>query len=76
MSATPLAFSGFYAVYYADGVFNEGVMDLFGAALVFHCMVAFVQDWRFLQLAVKTCAALLLGWHVYALLLPFIWPMR
>ena len=76
LSATPLAFSGFYAVYYADGVFNEGVMDLFGAALVFHGMVAFVQDGRFRQLAVKTCAALLLGWHVYALILPFIWPMR
>ena len=71
-AATALAFSGFYAVYYADGVFNEGVMDMFGAALVFHGMVAFVQDGRFRQLAVKTCAALLLGWHVYALLLPFI----
>lgn len=27
---------------------------------------------RFAQLLVKTCVALLLGWHVYALLLPFI----
>ena len=35
-AAAALAFSGFYAVYYADGVFGEGVMDLFGAALVFH----------------------------------------
>ena len=70
-AAAALAFSGFYAVYYADGVFNEGVMDLFGAALVFHGMVVFVQDGRFPQLAAKTCAALLLGWHVYALILPF-----
>ena len=71
-AATSLAFSGFYAVYYADALFNEGVMDLFGAALVFHGMAVFVQEGRFRQLLVKTCAALLLGWHVYALLLPFI----
>ena len=71
-AAVALAFSGFYAVYYADGVFGEGVMDLFGAALVFHGMAVFMQEGRFRQLLVKTCAALLLGWHVYALLLPFI----
>ena len=47
-------------------------MDPFGAALVFHGMAVFVQEGRFRQLLVKTCAALLLGWHVYALLLPFI----
>ena len=47
-------------------------MDLFGAALVFHGMTAFVQEGRFRQLLIKTCAALLLGWHVYGLLLPFI----
>ena len=72
LAAVALAFSGFYAVYYADGVFGEGVMDLFGAALVFHGMAVFAQDGRFRQLLVKTCAALLVGWHVYALLLPFI----
>ena len=72
IAAVPLAFSGFYAVYYADAVFNEAVMDLFGAALAFHGMVVFVQEGRFRQMVVKACAALLLGWHVYALLLPFI----
>ena len=71
LAATMLAFSGFYAVYFADEVSNESVMDLFGAALVFHGMVVFVQEGRFRQLLVKTCAALLLGWHVYALILPF-----
>ena len=71
LAATLLAFSGFYAVYLADSVLSEGVMDLFGAALVFHGMAVFVQEGRFRQLAVKTCAALLLGWHVYALILPF-----
>ena len=72
LAATLLAFSGLYALYYADGVFNEGVMDMFGAALAFHGMTVFVQEGRFRQLLVKTCAALLIGWHVYALLLPFI----
>ena len=72
LAAVALAFSGLYAVYYADEVSNESVMDLFGAALVFHGMTVFVQEGRFRQLLVKTCAALLLGWRVYALLLPFI----
>ena len=72
LSATLFAFSGFYALYYADAVSGESVMDMFGAGLVFHGMVAFVQEGRFRQLLIKTCAALLLGWHVYALLLPFI----
>jgi len=71
LAAAALAFSGFYAVYYADAVSNESVMDLFGAGLVFHGMAIFVQEGRFRQLLIKTCAALLLGWHVYALLLPF-----
>ena len=72
LAATPLAFSGLYAVYYADGVLTEGAMDMFGAALVLHGMAVFVQEGRFRQLLVKTCAALFIGWHVYALLLPFI----
>ena len=40
--------------------------------LVFHGMAIFVQEGRFRQLLVKSCVALLLGWHVYAFLLPFI----
>ena len=71
-AATTLAFSGFYALYYADYVSGESVMDMFGVGLAFHGMVVFIQEGRFRQLLVKTCAALLLGWHVYALLLPFI----
>ena len=35
-------------------------------------MVVFVQERRFLQLLFKTCIALLLGWHVYSLLFPFV----
>ena len=72
IAAALTAFSGLYAVYYADAVFSENVMELFGVALTFHGMAVFVQEGRFRQLVVKACAALLLGWHVYALLLPFI----
>ena len=71
LAATLLAFSGFYAVYHADEVHTESVMDVFGAALAFHGMAVFAQEGRFRQLLVKTCAALLIGWHVYALVLPF-----
>ena len=72
LAATLLAFSGFYAIYYADALSGETVLDVFGAALAFHGMTVFVQEGRFRQLIIKTCAALLIGWHVYALLLPFI----
>ena len=51
---------------------TENGLSLFGALLTFHGMVLFVQEGRFRQLLVKACAALLLGWHVYAFLLPFI----
>ena len=71
-TATLLAFSSYHILYYSDMVSNETVMDLFGALLVFHGMTVFIQERRFGQLLVKTGLALLLGWHVYALLLPFI----
>ena len=71
LAAVLFAFSGFYALYFADSVAGETAMDLFGVMLVFHGMVAFVEKGRFGQLLLKTCAALLLGWHVYALILPF-----
>ncbi len=72
LAATLLAFSAYYTLYYSDMVSNEAMIDFFGVILVFHGMVIFEQDGRFRQLLVKTCAALLLGWHVYALLLPFV----
>ena len=71
LAATLLAFSSLYALLYADAVAGETAMDLFGVMLVFHGMVLFVQEGRFRQLLLKTCAALLMGWHVYALILPF-----
>ena len=71
-SATLMAFSSFYCLFYGDMVSDETGIDLLGAMLTFHGMVLFVQAGRFRQLLVKTCIALLMGWHVYALLLPFI----
>ena len=72
LTATLLAFSSYYLLYYNDMVATENGLSLFGALLTFHGMVLFVQEGRFRQLLVKACAALLLGWHVYAFLLPFI----
>ena len=72
LTATLLAFSSPYCLYYNDMVATEVWPDLFGTLLVFHGMVIFVQEGRFRQLLGKTCLALLLGWHVYALLLPFV----
>ena len=72
LGATLLAFSSYYCLYYSDMVSNESAQELFGVLLVFHGMVIFEQEGRFRQLLVKTAIALLLGWHVYALLLPFI----
>ena len=72
LTAVLLAFSSAYSLYYNDLISNETMIDLFGIMLVFHGMVIFEQEGRFPQLLVKACASLLLGWHVYALLLPFI----
>ena len=72
LAATLLAFSSYYALYYRDMVATEIVVDLFGTMLVLHGMAVYATEGRFGQLLAKTCAALLLGWHVYALLLPFV----
>ena len=72
LATTLLAFSSYWALHYRDMVATEGMIDLFGTMLVLHGMAVFAADGRFVQLLAKTCAALLLGWHVYALLLPFV----
>ena len=72
VAAALIAFSSIYVLYHSDDIATEVGIDLFGCMLVFHGMVLFVQEGRFRQLAVKACAALLLGWHVYALLFAFI----
>ena len=72
LTATLLAFSSPLCLYWNDVISSEAIVDIFAVLLVFHGMAVFEQEGRFRQLAVKTCAALFLGWHVYALLLPFI----
>ncbi len=72
LTATLLAFSSYYLLYYNDMIATETGMSLFGVLLTFHGMVVFIQEGRFRQLLIKACLALLLGWHVYALLVPFI----
>ena len=72
LTATLLAFSSPFCLYYGDVISGEVIVDIFAVLLVFHGMAVFEQEGRFRQLAVKSCAALFLGWHAYALLLPFI----
>ena len=72
LAATLLSFSSLYAMYYNDAVTTEGAVGLFGVMLVFHGMAVFATEGRFGQLLAKTCMALLLDWHVYTLLLPFV----
>ena len=71
-TATLLAFSSFYCLFNSDMVMNEAGIGLLGVMLTFHGMVIFICEGRFRQLLVKMCIALFLGWHVYALLLPFV----
>ncbi len=70
-AAVLLAFSSWYALMFADLV-GEGMVSLFGVMLAFHGLVVFAREGRFLQLLGKTCAALLLGWHVAGLVLAFV----
>ncbi len=72
LAATLLAFSSFHALYYADMVATEGVVGLFGLLLAFHGMAVFATEGKYGQLVAKTCGALLLDWHVYALVGPFV----
>ena len=72
LTATLLAFSSIYCLYNSDFITHEVMIDLFALMLVFHGMTLFEQEGRFRQLLLKSCIALLLGWHSYALLLPYI----
>ena len=72
LTATLLCFSSYHWLYYNDMVTTEVSMDFLAVLLCFHGMVVFTQEGRFKQLLAKTCIALLIGWHVVALLLPFV----
>ena len=71
-TAVLLGFASPMMLIYSTAIAPELMPDLFGCSLTFHGMVIFVQEGRFRQLVVKACLALLLGWHVLALLLPFV----
>ena len=72
LTATLVAFSSYQVLLHADRISNETMIGLFGVMLTFHGMTIFIQEGKFRQLLVKACAALLLDWHVYAVLAPFV----
>ena len=84
-TATLLAFSSYPLLYYSDMVAIEGVVGLFAVMLALHGVAVYSATARvgcgangkrftshraFGQLCAKTCAAVMLDWHVYGLLLP------
>lgn len=84
LGATLIAFGSYTALRACDMVATEGTVDLFGTMLAFHGVARYhcrpapgvlpPADAvpRLGQLLAKSCAALLLGWHVYGLLAPFV----
>lgn len=72
LGATLLAFSSYHMLRYSDMICSETSPDLFAVLLVFHGMVLFEQERRLGQLLAKVCVALLIGWHVWAVLVPFV----
>ena len=72
LTATLLVFSSSYMLGYSDVVATEMSVALFAAMLVFHGMVLLRDEGRYWQLPAKVCVALLLDWHAYALLAPFL----
>ena len=71
LTATLLAFSSYYLLYYNDMISAEIGPDLFGTMLVFRGMVVLAREGRWRPLLAGTAVALLLGWHVVALIAPF-----
>ena len=77
LAATLAAFSSYAVLYSWDLVATEGAVDLFATMLAFHGIARYHRRGgagapRFGQLVAETFAALLLGWHAYALLAPFL----
>lgn len=84
LAATLVAFSSYIALVASDMVATEGVVDLFGTMLAFHGIARYRFPGgagvplaaggrpRLGQLVGKAGIALLLGWHVCALLAPFL----
>ena len=72
LSAVLVIFSSTQLLRYNDLIMTDHGPDLFGFALTFHGIIVFTQEGRLRQLVIKACIALLLGWHVLALLLAFV----
>ena len=84
LAATLVAFSSYVALVASDMVATEGVVDLFGTMLAFHGIACYRFPGgagvplagsgrpRLGQMVAKAGIALLLGWHVCALLAPFL----
>lgn len=72
LTATLVVFSSTIILPFSTAILTEGGPDFFGFMLAFHGMAIFAQEGRFRQLVIKSCIALLLGWHVLALLFVFI----
>ena len=71
-TVTLMTFSSTQLLLFNDTILTELIPDLFGCMLTLHGIVIFLQEGRFRQLLVKSCLAVLLGWHVLALLFTFI----
>ena len=71
-TAILMVFSSTPFLSYNDMILTELWPDLFGVVLAFNGMIIFVQEGRFRQLVFKACIAVLMGWHVLALLVTFL----
>ena len=71
LGATLLSFSSWYW-HSADLVESGGSPEVFGLLLAFHGLVVFHREGRLRPLLLRAGVALLLGWQVLALLLPFV----
>ena len=72
LTAVLAVFSSLIMMQHSWAVVTDVGPGFFSFVLVFHGMVVFAQEGRFRQLAVKLCVALLLDWHVLALLFVFV----
>ena len=71
-ASTLIVFSSTQLLRSSDIIDVQIIPDFFGCILTFHGMVVFAQEGRFRQLVIKSCLAVLIGWHVLALLMTFI----
>ena len=71
LTATMLAFSSTYALYYNDMVAPDGITTVFGIFLTLHGLIVFSQENKKAQLFTKIAISLLLGWPVLIFLILF-----